>query len=106
MYRVRDFDLVTVSTNMPDEQAGVLKMLEKQHASSRNLLFGSDDTYALAGGVRSRMENGVPYTVLIAPDGKILYEHQGDIDFLELRRTILANMTADYIGFQKYWTKE
>jgi peroxiredoxin len=106
MYRVRDFDLVTVSTNMPDEQPGVLKMLEKQHASSRNLLFGSDDTYALQAAFDPKWKAGVPYTVLIAPGGKILYERQGDIDFLELRRTILANMPADYIGFQKYWTTE
>ena len=106
MYRVRDFDLVTVSTNMPDEKAGVLKMLEKQHASSRNLLFASDDTYALQAAFDPKWKAGVPYTVLIAPGGKILYERQGDIDFLELRRTILANMPADYIGFQKYWTTE
>jgi peroxiredoxin len=103
MYRVRDFDLVTVSSNMPDEEAGVLKMLEKQHASSRNLLFGSDDTYAMQAAFDPKWKTGVPYTVLIAPGGKILYERQGDIDFLELRRTILANMTADYIGFQNYW---
>jgi peroxiredoxin len=106
MYRVRDFDLVTVSTNMPDEKAGVLKMLEKQHASSRNLLFGSEDTYSLQAAFDPKWKAGVPYTVLIAPGGKILYERQGDIDFLELRRTILANMPADYIGFQKYWTTE
>jgi peroxiredoxin len=106
MYRVRDFDLVTVSTNMPDERAGVLKMLEKQHASSRNLLFGSDDTYALQAAFDPKWKAGVPYTVLIAPGGKILYERQGDIDFLELRRTILRNMPADYIGFQNYWTRE
>ena len=106
MYRVRDFDLVTVSTNMPDEKPSVIKMLEKQHASSRNLLFGSDDTYALQAAFDPKWKTGVPYTVLIAPGGKILYEHQGDIDFLELRRTILANMPADYIGFQKYWTTE
>ncbi len=38
--------------------------------------------------------------------GKIVYQHQGAVDFLELRRTILANLHADYIGFQKYWTLE
>jgi peroxiredoxin len=106
MYRVRDFDLVTVSTNMPDEKAGVMKVLEKQHASSRNLLFASDDTYALQAAFDPKWHSAVPYAVLIAPNGKIVYEHQGDIDFLELRRTILANLHADYIGFQKYWTME
>jgi len=106
MYRVRDFDLVTVSTNMPDEKADVLKMLEKQQASSRNLLFGAADPYALQAAFNPDWKTGVPYTVLLAPGGKILYEHQGDIDFLELRRTILAHMAAAYIGFQKYWTIE
>ena len=106
MYRVRDFDLVTVSTNMPDEKSGVLKMLEKQHASSRNLLFGSDDTYAMQAAFDPNWKSAVPYTVLIAPGGEILYSHRGDVDFLELRRTILANMPADYIGFQKYWTPQ
>jgi len=104
MYRVRSFDLVTVSTNMPDEKNGVLEMLEKQHASSRNLLFGSEDTYGLQAAFDPKWKSAVPYTVLIAPGGKIVYEHQGDVDFLELRRTILANLRADYIGFQNYWT--
>lgn len=106
MYRVRDFDMVTVSTNMPDEKPGVLRMLEKQHASSRNLLFGSNDTYGLQAAFNPEWKSAVPYTVLIAPDGKLIYERQGDIDFLELRRTILANMPADYVGFQRYWKVE
>lgn len=104
MYRMRDFDMVTVSTNMPDEKAGVMKMLEKQHASSRNMLFGSTDTYALQAAFDPAWQSAVPYTVLIAPSGKIVYEKRGDIDFLELRRNILANMAGDYAGFQKYWT--
>jgi len=29
MYKVRDFDLITVSANMPDEKGGVMRMLEK-----------------------------------------------------------------------------
>src|ERR1700730_18345738 len=47
MYKGRDFDFVTVSAKMPDEKAGVLRMLEKKRATSRNLLFASDDTAAL-----------------------------------------------------------
>src|SRR5712692_8085226 len=104
MYRVRDFEFVTVSTNMPDEKASVMKMLEKQHASSRNLLFGSDDTYALQAAFDPKWQSAVPYTVLISPSGTIVYERQGDVDFLELRRTILANLPAGDIGFQKSWT--
>jgi thiol-disulfide isomerase/thioredoxin len=103
MYGVRDLELVTVAANMPDEKSGVQRLLEKMHATSRNLLFDSDDTAALQAAFDPKWESAVPYTVLIAPDGKILYQKQGAIDILELRRTILANLPSDYIGFNKYW---
>jgi hypothetical protein len=41
--------------------------------------------------------------LLLARDGKILYQKQGSVDMLELRRTILANLPSDYDGFNKYW---
>jgi thiol-disulfide isomerase/thioredoxin len=104
MYRGRDFDLVTVATNLPDERAGVLKALEKQHASSRNLQFASDDTYAMQAAFDAKWEAGVPFTVLLAPGGKVLYQKQGEVDILELRRVILANLPdPDYIGHRAYW---
>jgi peroxiredoxin len=103
MYKVRDFDLVTVSANMPDEKAGVLKMLEKKHATSRNLLFASDDTAALQAAFDPSWESAVPYTVLLDADGKVLYKSLGAVDILELRRTILATLPSDYIGFNQYW---
>jgi len=103
MYKVRDFDLVTVAANMPDEKNSVMKMLEKQHATSRNLLFASDDTAALQRAFDLAWESAVPYTVLIDADGKVLYKRIGSIDILELRRIILANLPSDYIGFNEYW---
>jgi thiol-disulfide isomerase/thioredoxin len=104
MYRLRDFDMVMVSSNMPDEKAGVLKALQKQHASGRNLLFGSEDTYAMQAAFDPKWEAGVPYTVLLSPDGKILYQEQGEVDVLKLRRIILANLPdPDYIGHRAYW---
>jgi peroxiredoxin len=103
MYKVRDLDLVTVSANMPDEKTGVLKMLEKKRATSRNLLFASNDTAALQTAFDPAWESAVPYTVLLDPNGKVLYKNLGSVDILELRRTILANLPSDYIGFNQYW---
>jgi peroxiredoxin len=103
MYKVRDFDLVTVSANMPDEKNSVMKMLEKKHATSRNLLFASDDTAALQKAFDPEWESAVPYTVLIDADGKVLYKRLGSVDMLELRRTILAYLPSDYTGFNQYW---
>jgi peroxiredoxin len=104
MFRNRDFDFVTVSTNMPDEKPAVQKFLEKQHAGTRNLVFASDDTYAMQAAFDAKWDSGVPFTMLLAPDGKVLYQRSGELDVLELRRVILGNLPdADYVGHRAYW---
>jgi peroxiredoxin len=103
MYGARDFSLVTVSANMPDEKASVLRLLEKKHATSRNYLFDSQDTSALQTAFDPKWDSAVPYTVLLSADGKVLYKQLGSADMLELRRIILANLPSDYKGFNEYW---
>lgn len=103
MYLSREFSLVTVSTNAPDERPAVLKFLEKQHATSRNLLFASPDVHALQVAFGAKWDPALPYTMLIAPDGKVLYRREGEVDIFDLRRIILANLEIDYPGFREYW---
>jgi hypothetical protein len=43
---------------------------------------------------------------VIAPDGKILHRKQSSVDILEFRRTILASLPSDYVGFNKYWLEQ
>src|SRR5260370_23637681 len=94
---------VPVCENMPDEGASLQRMLEKKHATSRNLLFASNDTAGLQAAFDPAWESAVPYTVLLDGDGRVLYKNLGSVDILELRRTILANLPSDYIGFNQYW---
>jgi peroxiredoxin len=104
MFRLRDFDMVMVSANMPDEKDGVMKMLQKQHASSRNLLFGSTDTYAMQAAFDPKWDSPVPFTVLLSPEGKVLYRELGEVDILKLRRIVLGNLPdPDYLGHRAYW---
>lgn len=104
MYRRRPFDVITVSTNYPDEKQSVLSALQQQHATNQNLQFGSTDIYALMASFDKDWNGAVPYTVLIRPDGEVIYKQQGAIDALEVRRLIIANLPDDsYIGHQAYW---
>jgi len=106
MYRRRDFDFVTVAANFPDEKAGVLKILQQQRASTRNLQFASDDTAAMQAAFDAKWETGVPFTMVLAPGGKVIYQRQGEVDVLELRRAILANLeNQTYVGHPGYWAK-
>lgn len=88
MYRHRDFELVTVSINRPDEQAQVLDFLKKQQASNRNLLFASSERDKLIDAFDPAWRGQVPYTVLISPEGQILYRQADAIDALALKRAI------------------
>jgi peroxiredoxin len=106
MYRRRDFDLVTVSVNYPDERAGVMKLLNEQHASSRNLQFATDDTYGLQAAFEPKWDAGVPFTMVILPGGKVAYQEQGSVDILAMRRAILAHLENDsYAGHPAYWAQ-
>lgn len=92
MYRHRDFELVTVSMNRPDEQKAVLEFLKKQQASCKNLIFASADREKLIDAFDPDWQGEVPYTVLISPEGKVVYHESGSIDPLALKRAIVGAM--------------
>lgn len=89
MYRQRDFEMVMVSLNRPEEEKEVLGFLKKQQASNKNLLFASADRDNLIDAFDPNWPGALPFTVLIAPDGKVLYRELGSIDPLALRRAIV-----------------
>ena len=95
MYRHRAFELVTVSANYPDEKKEVLAFLQKRQASCRNLLFGVTDKYKLMEAFDSKWDGALPYTILLGPDGDVLYRNQKAIDPLELKRAIVAALKED-----------
>jgi peroxiredoxin len=89
MYRHRDFVLVTVSVNRPDEEKNVVGFLKQRQASCKNLIFASADREKLINAFDPDWEGPVPYTVLIAPEGEVLYRETGSIDPLALKRAIV-----------------
>lgn len=104
MYRKRPFDLVTVSINYPDEEKGARRFLESQHASTRNLLFGSMEPDELINAFDKDWDGTVPYSMLIGPDGQVLYKGKGRLSMLKIRRLILSSFPDDdYVGQNAYW---
>ena len=105
MYRRRPFELVTVSINYPDEEKGVRRFLESQHASSRNLLSNTMEPYDLMKAFDPEWNGSVPYSMVIGPDGSMLYRENGRLDILKARRIILASFPDDdYVGQKAYWS--
>ncbi len=95
MYRHRAFELVTVAANFPDERKDVIEFLKKQQASGRNLLFAGTDKYKLMEAFDPTWNAALPYTMLIAPGGEVLYKIQGAIDPLAVKRAIVKSLKED-----------
>jgi peroxiredoxin len=107
MYRRRPFQLVTLSLNYPDEEKAVRAFLEKQLASATNYVSGTMDPYELMKALDPDWSGGVPYSMIIGPDGKVLHKSNGRIDILHARRTILASFPDDdYVGQNAYWNQK
>jgi peroxiredoxin len=96
MYRNRDFELVTVSADAPENREAALKFLNKQHASTTNYIFDKDDPYALADALGVEWQGALPFTLVVKPGGEVVYSKMGPIDPLELRRAIVDQISRYY----------
>jgi peroxiredoxin len=92
MYRHRDFELVAVSMNRPEEHERALDFLKKKQASFKNLAFESANRDKLINSFDPEWEGGVPHTVLISPAGEVIYQQEGSLDPLAMKRAILRSM--------------
>lgn len=95
MYRGREFDFVTISMDAPEVEPKVLKFLTKKFASNKNYIFNGNK-YDLIEAIDPEWQGALPYTVLISPEGEILYKQMGMIDILELRKAIVDQIGRYY----------
>jgi thiol-disulfide isomerase/thioredoxin len=93
-FRHRDFELVTVAAQFPDEKDKVLKFLQQHHASTRNLIFGETDKYKLMEALDPKWDGALPHTLVLGADGTVLYSQTGELDFLKLRRAIVPALNS------------
>jgi peroxiredoxin len=93
MYRKRNFQMVTISVDEPEMKDAALKTLRENHASCTNYIANVKDKDRLAEALDKEWPGPIPYTLLIAPGGKVIYRKSGQIEPLEVRRKI-----ADTIG--------
>lgn len=96
-FRKRDFEVVSVSMDLPNKRAQVERFLSQQHASMTNYLFNSQDRFALIDHLDGdHWEGSLPYTMLVDPDGKVLYRVEGQFDAMELKQKIVGYLGRTY----------
>ncbi len=96
MYRGRHFELITISMDEPDAQDAALKVLKKLYVSTKNYHSSVTDTDEFAELLDAKWPGPLPYTILVAPGGEIVYRKEGEVDFAELRREIVNRLGRTY----------
>ena len=95
MFGARDFEFVSVSLDNADKKRKALEILVKAESALQNYISTVTDKYELIELVDKNWNGALPYTLLIEPGGNVVWSHQGEVDFLELKRAIADH---DMIG--------
>jgi thiol-disulfide isomerase/thioredoxin len=96
MYRKRNFQMVTISIDEPEQKDAALKLLKENHASTTNYIAQVSNRDKLADIIDKEWQGPIPHTVLIAPGGKMIYRKSGAIDPIEVRKAIVESIGRTY----------
>lgn len=95
MYRNREFEMISISLDELGRKQNALNFLTRKHGSMKNYIFRGD-RYAFIEAIDKNWEGSLPYTIFIAPGGKILYRKPGIIDPLALKKIIVESIGRVY----------
>jgi peroxiredoxin len=96
MYRRRNVKLVTISMDDPKKTDDALKVLRENHVAASNWIMSAEDRDKFAEALDKEWPGPLPYTLLIAPGGKVIYRKSGAIDPLEVKRAIVDVIGRTY----------
>lgn len=88
LYRDRGLEFVTISADDPSRKDKALSFLKGKQASGPNYIYTGDDKYKMIEAVDPKWDGALPYTMLVDPDGKVVYGKQGIINPEELKKII------------------
>ncbi len=108
---LRNFELITISTDLPKDRSAVVdflsrhravtpkkiaKSLESEGRKSNNYLYTDASMERLIDALDPKWEGPQPHSVLVAPGGKIVFRHNGPIEADELLDALLKEMSTGY----------
>ena len=107
----REFELITLSMDDPKDEAKVKAFLEKQHVAlpnktkrsvvaegrrTNNYLYTGASTDALVKALDPAWPGPLPHTVVIAPGGKVVFRHTGELDAAVLQAKLIEVLGPYY----------
>jgi thiol-disulfide isomerase/thioredoxin len=93
-FRIRQFEMVTISADAPEDEATVRDFLGKKHASMKNYIIPAEkkDDYFDAIDPANVWKGELPYTLIVNEKGEVVYREHGALSFLKMRRAIVPEL--------------
>ena len=110
-FGLREFELISISTDEPKDSAKVKAFLEKRGAGltdrlrksvsaegrkTNSYVFTGSNTEELMKALDPQWPGAIPHTVLVGTNGEIIWRHNGAVNGDELRARILEHMGNYY----------
>ena len=110
-FGLRSFEFISISLDDPKTTAEVKEFLEKKNAivpdklkpslakegrKGNAYVFSESNSDALIAALDPEWEGPIPHTLVVAPGGKVIFRHNGQVDGEELRAKILEYMGRFY----------
>lgn len=107
----RDFEFISISMDDPKMEAQAKKFLEKQHAApparlkrvlasegrnTTHFIYTGTSTDDLIKALDAEWPGPLPHTVLVAPDGRIVWRHNGAVDMAKLQDHVIDTLGHYY----------
>jgi len=92
MYGARNFEFVSISTDGVKKKDEVLEFLKEKNSAVKNYLYTLENKYPLIEAVDKNWSGSLPYTLLVAPGGEVVWSSNGVINVLELRKEIMQKI--------------
>jgi thiol-disulfide isomerase/thioredoxin len=96
MYRRREFQMVTLCLDDPDKKDAAQKVLREKKVALTNYIVRTKDRDKFADVLDKKWPGPLPYSLVIAPGGTVLYRKSGSIEPLEIRRAIADRLGRTY----------
>lgn len=111
-FDLRNFEFITISADDPKEMEKVKGFLEKRGAglsdrakkavkadgrTTNSYVYKGDSTEDMMKVLDPEWPGAIPHTVLVGPNGDILWRHNGPVDGDELRAKVLEAMGPYYV---------
>ena len=98
---MRHFKLVTLSVDNPDHKEQARKFLKRSQAAMTNYLYTGTDRDELAEALDPKWSGPIPFTILVAPGGEVIYRKEGIFDAQALKTVIADTLGRTYASRKK-----